>query len=229
MRFTLSPVETEGNRGRRVGYTLSPLKTERDWGSCGIHTAPDRNRKKWGQRVGFTLPPIRNEKKRNGGSTCCPRSERKELGTACAVPIRNKKKRHGGSKCCPVRREMKRNGGSKCCPCSKRNEKKWGRHVLPPFEKNNEKKEGGGMNALLLPSPFPLPPPSPFPCNRAPSLLPVAPPCSHLSISVPTSLEEGRGCRCDFLAVVRWRRRVSLVMTWHLGGYQRRCRGRWRW
>jgi hypothetical protein len=72
------------------------------------------------------------------------------------------------------------------------------------------------MNALLLPSPFPLPPCSPFPCDRAPSLLPVAPPRSHPSISAPTSLKEGRGGRFDLsasLAVVKWRASLLLAVV----------------
>ena len=44
------------------------------------------------------------------------------------------------------------------------------------------------MNGLPLPMVFPQPPRSLFP-----RLL--APPHSHPSISAPTSLEEGRGCR----------------------------------
>ena len=44
------------------------------------------------------------------------------------------------------------------------------------------------MNGLPLPMVFPRPPHSLFP-----RLL--APPHSHLLISAPTSLEEGRGCR----------------------------------
>ena len=138
-------------------------------------------------------------------------------------------KRIGDGMCRPCSKQKEKTRGQQVLPCSKINEKKRGQHLLPLFEKNNEKKERGGMNALLLPSPFPLPPCSPFPCDRAPSLLPVAPPRSHPSISAPTSLKEGRGCRCDLLAAVRWRGRVSSVMTWCLGGRQRQCRDHWRW
>jgi hypothetical protein len=57
VRFTLSPVETERNRGRHVGYTLPPFETE----------------KKRGQQV---LPPFGT--KRIGDGVCRPRSKQKE-------------------------------------------------------------------------------------------------------------------------------------------------------
>ena len=92
------------------------------------------------------------------------------------------------------------------------------------------------MHGLPLPPPFP--PASSFPIPSHP-LVPLTPPHSHPSIWAPTSLEEGRGSRPEFVGVVFVddvaHRGSSSTVTWRLlsvgvvGIDDMACRCRRRW
>ena len=73
------------------------------------------------------------------------------------------------------------------------------------------------MHSLPLPPMFP--PASSFPIPLHPLIL-LTPPRSHPSISVPTSLKEGRGSCSELVGVVfvddMAHRGLSLMVTWRL-------------
>jgi len=137
------------------------------------------------------MPPRskRNEIKQGQREYCCPRSKCKEMGG-------------GGNTTAPF--EMERNGGVHAPRLNKNSPPQpggiieleragvWFSRRLVGFW---NKKMGRRGHELPPPS-LAVSPPSSFPIPLPPGS-PLVPPCSHLSISAPTSLEEGRGSHSD--------------------------------